>query len=426
MVINQTYRFGDNSKASSLRLFFISEHYYPLLGGTVNYVSNVTREMKKRGHEIYLITYSCSDETKKNTWLDKDGIKIYYIKVPSFLGYNTRLARLFFTLRLKVKISHFVEDIKPHAVHVLYGHSVVKVLKKLPVAIPKVWTIQNVPPNEYSAIKLSFFKILNKAVERAQFFLVRKIHERRIATSRADRIICVSHNTTALVEKILSRNKIKAKPVMIPNGFSPEIFRPIVPPENNEFFISEQYPKILSVAGVIEHKGQLEALNVLSELRKKYSRPFFLNLGPVRSFYYAATLQSYIKQKDLGSLCAFSSVTDKQRLNEAYASCDVYFQPSYQEGFCMAALEAAACGKIIVGTAVGAIGEIIETAGYGYICKPGDTACFLSGILRALELKLNPVEKQKMRDAVVSKYSWSQIGLATEKEYRKPADLFTI
>ena len=64
---------------------------------------------------------------------------------------------------------------------------------------------------------------------------------------------------------------------------------------------------------------------------------------------------------------------------------DVFVQPSLDEGFGMAALEAMAAGVPVIGTRAGGLPELIEDGSTGYVVPPADVAA-LAGRLRDLSI----------------------------------------
>jgi glycosyltransferase involved in cell wall biosynthesis len=63
-----------------------------------------------------------------------------------------------------------------------------------------------------------------------------------------------------------------------------------------------------------------------------------------------------------------------------YRACDVYVQPSLQEGFPLTVLEAAACESAIVATAVGDVPRVIVAGETGHLVPPGDVDALATGI----------------------------------------------
>ena len=68
--------------------------------------------------------------------------------------------------------------------------------------------------------------------------------------------------------------------------------------------------------------------------------------------------------------------------------CDVYIQPSLNEGFCNAVLEAQAVGCLCLASDVGALPENIIHNETGWLVPPRDAQALASAIMKTLRLSL--------------------------------------
>ena len=70
---------------------------------------------------------------------------------------------------------------------------------------------------------------------------------------------------------------------------------------------------------------------------------------------------------------------------ELLAAMDIFVLPSKREGFPIAILEAMACGKPVVATDVGGVGEIISSGVDGVIVPPEDSTSLAGALLQLIE-----------------------------------------
>jgi glycosyltransferase involved in cell wall biosynthesis len=78
----------------------------------------------------------------------------------------------------------------------------------------------------------------------------------------------------------------------------------------------------------------------------------------------------------------FLASTDDVR--KVYAAADVVILPSATEGMSAVLLEAAACGRAVVATNVGASDEIVVPGETGFLVSPGDVPAMTAALRAAL------------------------------------------
>jgi glycosyltransferase involved in cell wall biosynthesis len=107
----------------------------------------------------------------------------------------------------------------------------------------------------------------------------------------------------------------------------------------------------------------------------------------------------------------FHGKVTQSEMPSFYANADVYFQPSRWEGLCMTVVEAMACGRPVVGSAVGGITESVVDGETGFLCPPRDVECFVEQIERLADA---PNRREAMgtagRQRVLEQYSATALG----------------
>jgi len=147
----------------------------------------------------------------------------------------------------------------------------------------------------------------------------------------------------------------------------------------------EEISRILFMARLIKAKGVYVAAEVGERLvRNGYTnfKLFFAGDGPELE-----GLKKYIREHSLsGHLEALGHVSGRQK-DDLLAACHVFLLPSTSEGCPVAVLEAMGAGSAIVGTAVGAVPEIIEQGKNGMIVRSGDANGIYLAVRELLENK---------------------------------------
>ena len=93
-------------------------------------------------------------------------------------------------------------------------------------------------------------------------------------------------------------------------------------------------------------------------------------------------------------------------LPKYYASMDIVIHPSLRDGMPNAVLEAMACGKPVVATAVGGIKDILEDGKNGVIVNVNDANMLAEKIIELLDSTKKRTELGKnARESIISKFT---------------------
>jgi glycosyltransferase involved in cell wall biosynthesis len=165
---------------------------------------------------------------------------------------------------------------------------------------------------------------------------------------------------------------------------------------------------LLTIGGIAHTKGYHDALVALAELRRTFPKIEYNIIGEMRDPSYARFLEAMIRKLELsGSVRIFVNASDAEK-DKALRRSDVYLQPSHEEGFCLAYIEAASIVPLLVGTDTGAI-RLISANDVGARVVPvgqpsriADAVCELSAISPPRDLLL------QRRARLASKFSWSK------------------
>jgi glycosyltransferase involved in cell wall biosynthesis len=396
-----------------MRVLAISEHYLPIIGGSTTYVFNLCRSLSEIGCEVFLVTIP-DDENPASKWSINENFHIYRLNIPHML----RKER-YFPFFIASKIDKIIEEIRPDIIHFVHGFfaPLVTCLNRKIRSKPIVWTIQNVPSYED---KLDYFrriKPLHSFLEPIYLNVADIYGHLALRMSKYDVLICVSRSTADAVHaRNVPRNKIK----IIPNGVDIELFTPKSKSNTEEPGVAEYGPLILTVAGITPTKGLHCLLESAIKVVEEYPSTLFLIIGPVRSEDYYLSLKRMIKKNNLKENVKIILGVDQCKMNMYYSLCDVYAQPSTQEGFCMTVLEAMASGKAVVGTKTGAIPELIRESRGGLLVDPGSPNQLSEALL---ELLKDDERRKKMgrrgHKYVAENYSWKKIAEETLALYHQ-------
>lgn len=209
---------------------------------------------------------------------------------------------------------------------------------------------------------------------------------RRLADSlaRADALTTVSNNHAALAARTFGLRRV---PEVIPNFVDTNRFRP-APAQQ----AARERPRIAHVSNFRPVKQPLAVARVFREVRRRVEADLWL-IGDGEAM---PGLRSRLEGYGLaGWTSCFGLRLD---LEAILPDADVLLVTSRTESFCLAALEAAACGVPVVAPRVGGLPETILDRETGELFEPGDHAGAAAAIVGLLS---NRERRQRMGKAAV-------------------------
>ena len=226
----------------------------------------------------------------------------------------------------------------------------------------------------------------------------------RFAMNRAKILLPVSQNLKEAIESYGIENRFQ----VIPNVINTEMFHPFTSQYRNE------KKRILLVALLSPIKGIPYLLRALAQLKEK-RQDFVLDIvgdGPNRQEY-----EELAKKLGLGDMVRFHGLKSKPEVAEYMRQCDFFIQPSLFETFGVTYIEAMACGKPIVATALPVLQEKISKD-RGILVPPEDS----NALSEATDYMLDRC--QNYSPANISKYvkenfSYEVVGKELDGVYRE-------
>jgi glycosyltransferase involved in cell wall biosynthesis len=126
--------------------------------------------------------------------------------------------------------------------------------------------------------------------------------------------------------------------------------------------------------------------------------------------YQRARLRAVTLALNLTGRVTFLGEVGREKVKDLLAGCELLVLSSWAEGMPLAALEAMASGKAVIGTDVGALPEIVSDSEAGLLVPPGDPQSLADAILSLL---WNPDRRKAMggkgRDFVKARHDFSEI-----------------
>ena len=235
--------------------------------------------------------------------------------------------------------------------------------------------------------------------------------------ANTDHCICVSH--TGKENTVLRSGVKKGHVSVIPNAVDCDIFQPQL---KNNALINTNQPRerVIVVIGsrLVYRKGIDLVAPILPMLCQRNFNGVRVDFviggdGPKR-IVIEETIEHYGLQSRvqmLGELC-HSDVRDKLLIKG-----DIFLNTSLTEAFCMAILEAVACGLTVVSTKVGGIPEVLPERYIHFVEPTVDS--IEAGLVKAVKevIANRQPSKEECHSFVKKTYNWRNVASRTEVVY---------
>lgn len=242
----------------------------------------------------------------------------------------------------------------------------------------------------------------------------------RAAVEASTEIVAVDHRIASWLRQVYSAQDV----TVVPNGVDAERFRPGLPGQKirREWGISSDAPLLLAAKHFVPKNGLEVVVRALPHIlpERPDARLVLAGRGALEG-----ALRNTVAELHLESYVVMPGQLPHPRMPEALSACDVCVIPSIpvagvEEATSILALEAMACARSVVASAIGGLREILDDGVTGMLVKPGDPKA-LAGVV--LSLLRDPERRETMgrraREFVEARHSWTAIAQLTEAVYAR-------
>lgn len=367
------------------KILMASDIYFPKIGGISEHIYNITLLLRKRGHEVKILTGGYN-KRKYPDYKDPEWVKRIGRMIP--LIANKSISSITISPRISKKIKEFLEDEKFDIIHT-HG----PIAPMIPMLTLKHSNSINFATFHSAHGDSRGYRIFGKYLRK--YF--EKIHG----------LIAVSPAAKEPMEKFFPGNYR-----IIPNGVDTNMFSPSVLPF--EKFMDGKI-NILFVGRMEPRKGfkyLLKAFEILNEQFKNL-RLIAVGKGPLLKIY-----KSQIK-KDLKDKVVFEGEVKREDLPRYYASSHIFCSPAIgYESFGIVLLEAFSSGKPVVASRIPGYSYVVDEGKDSLLFEPKnyvELAEKLKILIKNEELRKEMGERG--REKVLKNYSWEKIVLDLENYY---------
>lgn len=373
-----------------MRIVQVTPRYPPAIGGMENHVYAVSTELKKRGHEVFVIT---SDD------IDEDG-KHRAERIEVMNGVEVHRRPLLFKKRMREywllsDVTAILGKLDADVVHT-NGYrclsSCIAAYWCRRNGTPTIFTPHGIyPPRSFAngLIKTAFDHSLGNLLLRS-----------------SDKITALTeHNRQLLLELGAPRDRI----VLVPNGVDVNRYNRAL--QCSEKISKDELggPVLLYVGRLDWNKGLERIIEALPALTKSFGHIKLLIVGPD---YHGHSKNLRALTRELGvsdSVVMTGEVLEEQKLYY-YSIADVFVLPAIYEGLSLSLLEAMASGLPIVVTKSGGPGDILVGGVHALLmndCSAKEISGLVSMILS--DSKLAKRIGRNAFDLVSKEFSWDKV-----------------
>ncbi|KAJ4433860.1 hypothetical protein ANN_16173 [Periplaneta americana] len=377
----------------------VSDFFYPNMGGVEEHIFNLSQCLISRGYKVIVMTHSYGDRVGIRYMTN--GLKVFYLPVKVFYN-QCVLPTMICSLPLIRYI--FIRE----RITIIHGHSAFSALAHEAMVIGRLMGLKTVFTDH------SLFGFAD-----ASAIVTNKLLE--ISLADCNHCICVSHTGK---ENTVLRARVHCDRVsVIPNAVDTSVFTP--DPSRRSQDVGNIIPTlslsftIVVISRLVYRKGVDLMAQVIAEICPRYPQVHFLigGDGPKRWLLEEVRERGGLQDRVtlLGSL-------EHSQVRSVLTRGHIFLNTSLTEAYCMAIVEAAACGLQVVSTRVGGIPEVLPSD-LIYLTEPN-----VPSLLLGLETALanlrsgNVVHPWDCHHRVASLYNWMDVARRTETVYNRVAD----
>jgi len=344
-----------------MKIALLSEKYTPDLGGLAISVGRLGHLLADAGHDVHVFAPAPSTALRERRTLTHSGVCV------TRFGAHKRVDDT-----LVDWFELIVEEHRREPFELLQGYF-----------LPQAGFV-TVYAGKYLNLP-SVVSIRGNDVERAAFDPSRFSHV-MYALQHAD---VVTTNATELARK--AKAFVERDIVLIPNGVNTECFKPLernealaeaLGVENGKWKVAGS--TILGFVGELRDKKGLRALLDAYAQINKICPTTLLIVGEIRAGEDRQVFDEF-RSTNPDSRIIVTGYVAHEDLPAYYALMDVFVHPSLRDGMPNAVLEAMACGKTVIATAVGGVTDVIQDGVNGMLVPVHEAGRLEAAIAEALD-----------------------------------------
>jgi phosphatidylinositol glycan class A protein len=374
------------------RICLVSDYFIPQLGGIELHIYHLAQELIRLGHHVIVITRAYGN-TRVGIRVLNQCLRVYHLPMPIIHDGNT-FPCVFPSLPLLYDIY------KREQIEIVHGHQMTSTMTHEAMLHAKLMGLRTVF-TDHSMFGFSdpISIILNKLL--------------KFSLCTVDCAVAVSE---ACKENLMLRGTLEpARVIAIPNAVEAKKFTP--PLVNNTMNIQQKENHdtitVVVLSRLAFRKGIDLVTRVIPLACERFPNIKFIigGGGPKRLL-----LDEMIERYSLKGRVEILGEIPHHRVRDVLIRGKVFLNCSLTEAFCIAILEAACAGLIVVSTKVGGVPEVLPP---DMIRFPDPDKPIVQGLVDALARAIEDIDKidpWKNHQILAHRYSWENVAKRISNE----------
>jgi glycosyltransferase involved in cell wall biosynthesis len=389
-----------------MRILHVSSEYPPLqVFGLGRYVSDLSRELAKQGHEVHVLTNSIGGPDQE---IEERGVKIHRVDFPPppkppsrggpIMAFNLHLQQR--SMLLGKEVVGEPELIVSHDwLTALAAHRISKRWH-----IPHVWTVHDTAYGKHAGV---FHEPEDELAFRLETW----------ATQAADLILV---NSTSIGEEVRAHYSGDRKKMdLLHPGLDGEKYASLPSPTRRAAFrgtFAQPGEVLVTYSGRLDFEKGIDTLvNAFSlfKARVQNAKLAIAGIGKLQPM-----IEEHLRRLKLERSVELCGYLEEDVLRSFHLASDIHVCPSNYEPFGLVAAEAMAVGTPVVVSATGGLTDIVTNPEVGKTVPPGNPERLAAALLElAGDPQLRKRMGQKGRDHALRHFSWSKLATRAVELY---------
>jgi len=372
-----------------MKITLLTEKYTPDIGGLAISSERFARLLSSAGHEVRVFAPTLSLPPSEKRTLLSSGVSV------TRFGANKRVDDT-----LVDWFELIVEEHKREPFDVFHAYF----LTQAGFVATYAGKYLNIP---------SVVSIRGNDIERSQFDPSKFSHVMYTLQNAS----AITTNATELARK--AKAFVDREILLIPNGIDTECFKPMEKNENLAETLGISISHVIGFVGELRKKKGLKTiLSAYAQVNTK--RPAtLLIVGEVRQGDDKKLLEEFLSSNPDSKIIVTGRIPHHD-LPSYYSLMDMFVHPSLRDGMPNAVLEAMACEKAVIATAVGGTKDILEDGKNGAIVNVNDANMLAQKITELLD---DPKKRESLgknaRELITNRFTPEKELEANLSVYRK-------